>query len=119
MNHWTLLLSAVLALASSSTATASLRGFGPKPLPPFPTTFEGQGFTIMANLNFDATLPGNEKVIGVHLHTGSSTVNGPIGILFCGRYDAIAYGHPTLTGLCRLLSDTIPLLPYPSLTLLL
>jgi hypothetical protein len=77
----TILLAAV-ATISSGTATASL--IKPKPLPPFPPTFEGEGFTVMANLNFDATLPGNEQLIGVHLHTGANIVNGPIGILFCG-----------------------------------
>jgi hypothetical protein len=81
MKSTSILLAAALATISS-TSTASL--IKPKPLPPFPPTFEGEGFTIMANLDFDATLPGNEQLIGVHLHTGANIVNGPIGILFCG-----------------------------------
>jgi len=43
-----------------------------------------QGFYAEGKLNLDMTLPGNTKVIGAHLHTGSSTTNGPVAVIFCG-----------------------------------
>lgn len=49
-------------------------------------TSDGMGFAISAKLNFDATLPGNNEIMGMHLHTGSSTTNGPVNIISCGRY---------------------------------
>jgi hypothetical protein len=77
-------------LLSTSFTFASLRGHREQqqspPLSQQPSNFfNGQGFTVKANLNFDNTLLGNDQVIGVHLHTGMHKVNGPIGILFCGR----------------------------------
>jgi hypothetical protein len=93
-----ILLAAVLVtIRSTSFASAALRGLAPKPLPPFPANFQGHGFTVKANLNFDATLPGNEQVIGVHLHTGANIVNGPIAILFCGSAPL-----PSVNGACVL-----------------
>jgi hypothetical protein len=94
-----ILTAALLVLVSEpSPVFATLRGFlKPKPLPPFPADFQGMGFTVQANLNFDATLPGNEEVIGVHLHTGANIVNGPIAVLFCGSSPL-----PSVNGACNI-----------------
>jgi len=47
------------------------------------TTDSGSGFMALIHMKTNATLDGNTDLIGVHLHTGSSTVNGPINIIYC------------------------------------
>lgn len=42
------------------------------------------GFSAEGLVTLDNTLEGNTQIIGAHLHTGSSSVNGPANIIFCG-----------------------------------
>jgi len=54
------------------------------------------GLSAEGIMTFNNKLPGNLEVIGVHLHTGKATVNGPINIAFC---DNGKFGNfPTLCG---------------------
>lgn len=77
------------ALSASQSVTAQspplprhLAGGTPAPTP----SPSNRIIFVEANLNFDATLPGNDQLIGVHIHTGSSTVNGPVNLILCGSY---------------------------------
>jgi len=45
---------------------------------------EGTGFSAEGTVVLDNTLNGNLEIIGAHLHTGKSNVNGPANIIFCG-----------------------------------
>lgn len=44
----------------------------------------GSGFYAEGIIDFASTLEGNTELIGAHLHTGSSTTNGPVNVIFCG-----------------------------------
>lgn len=68
----------------------------PPPLPPVTPKYAGHGFHVFVDLNFDATLRGNTELIGVHLHTGSSTTNGPVNVVLCGSAPL-----PSINGPCR------------------
>jgi hypothetical protein len=45
---------------------------------------EGTGFSVSGMVTLQNDLPDNLQIIGAHLHTGSSVVNGPVNIIFCG-----------------------------------
>jgi len=65
-----LLIGGTAATGSATTSTTSIGA-------------EGSGFQAFIEMTLDATLAGNTELIGVHLHTGGSTVNGPINIIYC------------------------------------
>lgn len=47
----------------------------------------GRGFTVemnMATRLMNDGGPSNVDIAGVHLHTGSPVVNGPVAVIFCG-----------------------------------
>jgi len=67
----TLFLASTLAVISPST-TSAYTGSG------------GDRFYATGLIDFDSTLEGNTDIIGAHLHTGSSTTNGPVNVIFCG-----------------------------------
>ena len=65
----TLFLASTLAAISPSTTSAEHRI---------------DGLYATGIIDFDSTLEGNTDIIGAHLHTGSSTTNGPVNVIFCG-----------------------------------
>lgn len=48
----------------------------------YPTSSAGSFLLNMKVLLSE--IPYNTKIVGVHLHTGSNTTNGPVNIIFCG-----------------------------------
>jgi len=48
------------------------------------SAIKGDGFYASGIIDFDSTLEGNTDIIGAHLHTGTSTTNGPVNVIFCG-----------------------------------
>jgi len=69
----TLFLASTLAVISPSTTSADHK-----------VDYRGDGFYATGLIDFDSTLEGNTDIIGAHLHTGSSTTNGPVNVIFCG-----------------------------------
>merc|ERR1712010_16078 len=61
--------------------------------------FAETDFQLEANLHVDSSIAKNKEVIGVHLHTGSATTNGPVNLVFCGGPPLP--GPLLLGGLCK------------------
>jgi len=56
-------------------------------------------FELSAELSVDSSIDGNTEIIGAHLHTGDSSANGPVNIVFCGSSPLPA--PIVLNGECR------------------
>jgi len=96
----TLFLASTLAAISPSTTSANHK-----------VDYGNDGFYATGLIDFDSTLEGNTEIIGAHLHTGSSTTNGPVNVIFCGSAplpDVLTIDGPCKVGEVRDIGEGEP-----------